>query len=38
VLEPGNDSEALWLPGVGLVAFLLGLAAFIWIVPGMAKA
>jgi hypothetical protein len=38
VLEPGNDSEALWLPGVGLVSFLLGVAAFIWIVPGMAKA
>ena len=37
VLEPGNDSEALWLPGVALVAFLLGVASFIWIVPGVAR-
>ena len=37
VLEPGNNSEGLWLPGVGLVAFLFGLAALIWIVPAVAK-
>ncbi len=37
VLEPGNDSEALWLPGIGVFAFLLGLASFIWIVPGLAR-
>ena len=37
VLEPGNDSEALWLPGVGLVALLFGLAAIIFIVPRVAR-
>jgi hypothetical protein len=37
VLEPGNNSEGLWLPGVGLVALLFGLAAMIWIVPAVAK-
>ena len=37
VLEPGNNSEGLWLPGVGLVALLFGLAALIWIVPAVAK-
>ena len=37
VLEPGNNSEGLWLPGVGLVALLLGLATLIWIVPAVAK-
>jgi hypothetical protein len=37
VLEPGNNSEGLWLPGVGLVALLFGLATLIWIVPAVAK-
>lgn len=37
VLEPGNSSEGLWLPGVGLVALLFGLAALIWIVPAVAR-
>ena len=37
VLEPGNDSEALWLPGVGLFALLFGIAAFVWIVPGVTR-
>jgi len=37
VLEPGNNSEGLWLPGVGLVALLLGLATLIWIVPAVAR-
>jgi hypothetical protein len=30
-------SEGLWLPGVGLVALLVGLAALIWIVPAVAR-
>ena len=37
VLEPGNNSEGLWLPGIGLVALLFGLAALIWIVPAVAR-
>ena len=37
VLEPGNNSEGLWLPGVGLAALLFGLAALIWIVPAVAR-
>ena len=37
VLEPGNNSEGLWLPGVGLVALLFGLATLIWIVPAVAR-
>lgn len=37
VLETGNDSEALYLPGIGLVVLLFGVAAFIWIVPGVAR-
>jgi Protein of unknown function (DUF3592) len=37
VLEPGNNSEGLWLPGVGLVALLFGLATLIWIAPAVAK-
>jgi hypothetical protein len=37
VLEPGYNSEGLWLPGVGLVALLFGLATLIWIVPAVAK-
>jgi len=37
VLEPGNYSEGLWLPGVGLVAVLFGLATLIWVVPAVAK-
>ncbi|MGD0773488.1 MAG: DUF3592 domain-containing protein [Candidatus Solibacter sp.] len=37
VLEPGNNSEGLWLPGLGLVALLFGLAIAIWIVPAVAR-
>ena len=37
VLETANDSEGLWLPGVGLVALLFGCATLIWIVPAVAK-
>ena len=37
VLEPGNNSEGLWLPGVGLVALLFGCATLIWIVPAVAR-
>ena len=37
VLEPGNNSEGLWLPGVGLVALLFGLATLIWVVPAVAN-
>jgi len=37
VLEPGNNSEGLWLPGIGLVALLFGLATLIWIVPAVAN-
>jgi hypothetical protein len=37
VLEPGNSSEALWLPGIGLAALLFSLVVFIWIVPAIAK-
>jgi hypothetical protein len=37
VLEPGNNSEGLWLPGIGLVALLFGLATMIWVVPAVGK-
>lgn len=37
VLEPGRNSEGLWLPGAGLVALLFGLATLIWIVPAVGK-
>ena len=37
VLEPGNNSEGMWLPGVGLAALLFGLATLIWIVPAVAR-
>jgi hypothetical protein len=37
VLEPGNPSAALWLPGIGVVLILFALAIFIWIVPAVAK-
>ena len=30
VLEPGFPSEGLWLPGVGLLALLFGLAAIVF--------
>jgi hypothetical protein len=36
-LETGNDSEALYLPGAGLVVLLFGLAVFVFIVPSIAK-
>ena len=37
VLEPGNISAALWLPGIGVVLILFSLAVFIWVVPAIAK-
>lgn len=37
VLEPGNSSDNLWLPGIGLVALLFSAAVFIWVVPAMSK-
>jgi hypothetical protein len=37
VLEPGNTSAALWLPGIGLVLILFSAAVFIWMVPAMAR-
>ena len=37
VLEPGNTSEGLWLPGVGLLALLFGLTTLIWIMPAVAR-
>ena len=37
VLEPGNTSAAYWMPGIGAVLLLFGLAIFLWVVPGVAK-
>jgi len=37
VLEPGNSSAALVLPGVGTVLLLFGLAILIWMVPALGK-
>jgi hypothetical protein len=37
VLEPGNDSEGLWLPGVALAALFFGLSVLIFLVPSLAK-
>jgi len=37
VLEPGNTSDALWLPGIGVVLLLFSAAVFIWIVPAVSK-
>lgn len=37
VLEPGNTSSALVLPGIGGVLLLFGLAVFIWVVPAIVK-
>jgi hypothetical protein len=37
VLEPGNSSAALWLPGIGVVLMLFSLAVFIWVVPSIAR-
>ena len=37
VLEPGNTSNALWLPGIGVVLLLFSAAVFIWIVPAVSK-
>jgi hypothetical protein len=36
-LRPGFHSDALWLPGIGLAALLFGIAAFVWIVPAVAR-
>jgi hypothetical protein len=37
VLEPGNTSAALWMPGLGVVMILFSTAVFIWIVPAVMK-
>ncbi len=37
VLEPGNTSASLWIPGIGVVLLLFSLAVFIWVVPAVAK-
>jgi hypothetical protein len=37
VLEPGNASASLVVPGLGVVLLLFGLAVFIWIVPAVAR-
>lgn len=37
VLEPGIDTDAYWIPGIGLVALLFGLAAIIFIGPVIDK-
>jgi hypothetical protein len=37
VLEPGNTSASLWVPGIGVVLLLFSLAIFIWVVPSVAK-
>jgi hypothetical protein len=37
VLEPGNTTDALWLPGIGIVLILFSLAIFIWMVPRLAR-
>ncbi len=36
-LEPGNSTDVIWLPAVGLAALLFGAAAMIWIVPAIAR-
>lgn len=35
VLEPGIDSQAYWVPGIGLVFLLFALATYIWILPAV---
>ena len=37
VLDAGVDGDAFILPGIGIVALSLGLAAFIWIVPALRR-
>jgi hypothetical protein len=37
VLEPGNTGASLWMPGIGAVLLLFGLACFVWVVPAVAK-
>jgi hypothetical protein len=37
VLEPGNGSEAWWLPGAALVSLLFGMAVLVFVVPSIAK-
>jgi hypothetical protein len=37
VLEPGTPTDALWLPGIGMVLILLSAAIFLFIVPALAK-
>jgi len=37
VLEPGNTSASLLIPGLGVALILFSAAVFIWIVPAVAK-
>ena len=37
VLEPGNTSASLWIPGIGLAALLFSMVVFFWIVPSIAR-
>jgi len=37
VLEPGNTNAAYWIPGIGVVLVLFGLAVFRWVVPAVGK-
>ena len=37
VIEPGNASAAMILPGIGMVLLLMSLATFCWVVPAVGK-
>jgi len=36
VLEPGNTTASLWLPGIGVVLILFSIAVFLWVAPAVA--
>jgi hypothetical protein len=38
VLEPGNTSATLWLPGIGVVLIVFAVAIFTWMLPSLARA
>ena len=37
VIESGNSSEALWMPGIGIVLLLFSFAVFYWVVPAVSR-
>jgi hypothetical protein len=37
VIEPGNSSAALWMPGIGVVLLLFSFAVFYWVVPATSR-